>query len=213
MIICLKLDFLDFIAWQDLYINVKLDVQIHVATWSSFLNVIDLEENGTKWAKYEEDARGPCWNGRTRPKVANVAVRDIAPPTPRIMTEEGFLLYMDIMEERNHVRMENQAKFFQEMLGRNQEEKRNRARIKPHKIKIQRPQQNIVFQLRFQPTVAIHVILKLPAKRTELPCLHAIRVAFISVLQKNIVRKFYEMFIQWHTFVAYNSLFISKIND
>lgn len=54
--------------------------------------------------------------------AANAAAGNVVPPPPpRLVSEEGFLRYINMVEERNRAQTEAQNKFFQEVLGRNQD--------------------------------------------------------------------------------------------
>ncbi|KAK1611784.1 hypothetical protein QYE76_035457 [Lolium multiflorum] len=54
---------------------------------------------------------------------AEGAARDQFPPPPPPMTQQNFIQYMQLVEERQHVTLEQQNKFFQELLQQNRVER------------------------------------------------------------------------------------------
>ncbi|KAK1617607.1 hypothetical protein QYE76_023124 [Lolium multiflorum] len=56
-------------------------------------------------------------------EVADEAARNQFPPPPPPMTQQNFVQYMEMMEERQRITMEQQNKFFQELLQQNKVER------------------------------------------------------------------------------------------
>src|SRR5215203_7441253 len=54
---------------------------------------------------------------------ADEAARNQFPPPPPPMTQQNFLQYMQMMEERQRITLEQQNKFFQELLQQNRVER------------------------------------------------------------------------------------------
>ncbi|KAK1694310.1 hypothetical protein QYE76_011007 [Lolium multiflorum] len=60
---------------------------------------------------------------RPKKEEADEAARNQFPPPPPPMTQQNFLQYMQMLEERQRVTMEQQNKFFQELLQQNRVER------------------------------------------------------------------------------------------